>query len=135
MQKETEKAVREAEQEGAEEEKESEGSDEGQGEYEDSDYEESDEMNELMYYREVKVPSRVTSCPSQFQGLLVHTQTHSERFENVTKHKAFGLLPLGLHPLISYQLQQMEQYGITEIFVLVEKKFANKFEIWIKEHY
>ena len=53
----------------------------------------------------------------------------------ITDNYPLALVPIVNKPLICYQLEYLQRYGVRNIIVTVEKKFSHKIEKYIKNYY
>lgn len=77
-----------------------------------------EEENKIQDIKKVILPK--VKAENKFQAILNHTieLSHMYPFPGYTSN---CLVPIGCKPLLSYQLEHLENHGIFDIFVIIGK--------------
>lgn len=69
-----------------------------------------------------------------YQSIILHT-SRDEMLDFIDESYPLALVCVVNKPIISYQLEYLENYGVTNIMITVEKKYYKKMENYLKNFY
>lgn len=69
-----------------------------------------------------------------YQAVILHT-SRDEMLDFIDENYPLALVCVVNKPIISYQIEYLERYGINNIMITVERKYASKVERYLKNCY
>lgn len=69
-----------------------------------------------------------------FQAVLLHT-SQDDMLNPINENYPLAIVSLVNKPMIAYQLEYLERFGITNILVTIERKYMHKIEKYLKNYY
>ena len=70
------------------------------------------------------------TCNNEMMGTLNNNYS-----ETINEAYPLALMEIVNKPLLCYQLEYLERYGIHNILITIDRKYANRIEKYIKNHY
>tara|TARA_B110000285_G_scaffold121909_1_gene137863 strand:- start:1240 stop:1599 length:360 start_codon:yes stop_codon:yes gene_type:complete len=79
------------------------------------------------------ISSQINMRVHQYQAILIHSSL--DMLTPLTDNYPLGLSRVVNKPIIAYQLEYLQRFGIQDIMITVSKKYVKKIQTYLEKYY
>jgi hypothetical protein len=79
------------------------------------------------------ISSQINMRVHQYQAILIHSSL--DMLTPLTDNYPLGLSKIVNKPIIAYQLEYLQRFGIQDIMITVSKKYVKKIQTYLEKYY